>query len=91
MGDEWTKRNIYQATREVRDAHLDDLYRSGKTLQEAGDEHGITRERVRQILDERGIERRGGLSAATTQAAAVMGTAVEPGATRLLNTVSMSA
>ncbi len=27
-----------------------DLYRSGKTLQEIGDQHGLTRERVRQIL-----------------------------------------
>lgn len=36
------------------------LYRSGWTLQEIGDEYGITRERVRQVIGVRGLKREHG-------------------------------
>lgn len=41
-----------------RDKGICEDYLSGLTLQAVGDKHGITRERVRQILDKQGIEER---------------------------------
>lgn len=41
----------------ARAQRMADLYRSGKTLQEIGDEYGVTRERVRQILSDQGLTR----------------------------------
>lgn len=41
-----------------RDAKIAALYAGGSTLQQIADEFGLTRERVRQILSEMGIERR---------------------------------
>ncbi len=38
-----------------RVAKMTDLYKSGYTLQQIGDEYGITRERVRQILSREGV------------------------------------
>ncbi|MHB1642171.1 MAG: sigma factor-like helix-turn-helix DNA-binding protein [Acidithiobacillus sp.] len=46
-----------------RDANIVSLFLSGMTLQEVGDTVGLTRERVRQILRDRGINRyQGGMS-----------------------------
>lgn len=40
-----------------RDARMIEMFRTGRTLQEIGNEYGITRERVRQILARYGITR----------------------------------
>lgn len=47
-----TKRNL------AREGQMAALYAEGKTLQNIGDQFGITRERVRQILARLGVQRR---------------------------------
>jgi DNA-binding CsgD family transcriptional regulator len=44
-----------QVENEERNAELERLYRSGVTLDDLGNQFGITRERVRQIMDKRGV------------------------------------
>lgn len=41
-----------------RDSRIESMYHSGLTLEEIGKVYGITRERVRQILELRGVDRR---------------------------------
>jgi hypothetical protein len=43
-----------------RRERMADLYRSGKTLQQIGDEYGITRERVRQLIGYLGLNKESG-------------------------------
>lgn len=42
----------------TRNEAMASMYMAGSTLQEIGDEHGVTRERVRQILASQGVSRR---------------------------------
>lgn len=47
-----------KARKEERINKMASLYKEGKTLEEVGAEFGLTRERVRQILEKAGIQRR---------------------------------
>ena len=47
-----------KSTNKIRTADIIALYNLGWTLQKIGDKHGITRERVRQIMEKAGIPRR---------------------------------
>lgn len=44
----------------TRELDMCALYRSGKTLQEIGDQYGLTRERVRQLIARHGISAKNG-------------------------------
>lgn len=54
---------------EARDAEMERLYRSGVTLDDIGLKFSITRERVRQIMDKRGVPSRAGMNLRTMQRA----------------------
>lgn len=43
------------ASEDDRDRRIEALYRSGRTLQEIGEEYGVTRERIRQLLRKMGV------------------------------------
>jgi DNA-binding CsgD family transcriptional regulator len=53
-------------TTSSRDTEIYYSYLEGKTLAEIGQQHGITRERVRQVLEKQGVNRR-----STTESAAI--------------------
>ncbi|MBU2791838.1 hypothetical protein HAQ01_00070 [Acidithiobacillus thiooxidans] len=48
---------IKSQTAEPREITMERLYRQGETLAQVGDKFGLTRERVRQILKERGVSK----------------------------------
>lgn len=45
-----------------RTQEMTQMYEAGSTLQQVGDKYGVTRERVRQLLEEVGVERRSSAS-----------------------------
>ena len=52
------QRKMTDKVRIHRDTQIIELYRQGQTLQAIGDQFGVSRERVRQILDKQGVEKR---------------------------------
>src|SRR5688500_5425424 len=54
----WKARRWQDPALRIRDKAICEMYSQGRTLQECGDAYRMTRERVRQILEKEGFDKR---------------------------------